>query len=196
MNTRILLAGILGGVFMFIWTSVAHMALPLGETGVKEIPNEASVVAAMQGNIGDKSGFYLFPGPGVGENATRHEKQEAMKKAMEKLATSPSGILMYNAARPFTFARYLGIEFATELIEAILVVFLLAQTNITSFGGKVGFVLTAGILAALATNVSYWNWYGFPANYTMAYMFIQIVQFFLVGVIAGLILRPKSPASA
>jgi len=83
MNTRILLAGILGGIVMFIWTSVAHMALPLGETGVKEIPNEASVVAAMQGNIGDKSGFYLFPGPGVGENATRHEKQEAMKKAME-----------------------------------------------------------------------------------------------------------------
>jgi len=103
---------------------------------------------------------------------------------------------MYNAARPFTFARYLGIEFATELIEAILVVFLLAQTNITSFGGKVGFVLTAGTLAALATNVSYWNSYGFPANYTAAYMFIQIVQFFLVGVIAGLILRPKNPASA
>src|SRR5207253_7566663 len=91
MSTRILFAGILGVVVMFNWTSIAHMMLPLGETGIKEIPNESAVVAAMQSNMGDKTGLYIFPGPGVGENATRHEKQEAMKKAMDKLATEPSG---------------------------------------------------------------------------------------------------------
>ena len=32
---KILLTGILGGIVMFIWTSVAHMALPLGETGIR-----------------------------------------------------------------------------------------------------------------------------------------------------------------
>ena len=31
---RILLAGILGGIAMFIWTSIAHMALPLGKLGL------------------------------------------------------------------------------------------------------------------------------------------------------------------
>jgi hypothetical protein len=31
---RILVAGILGGIAMFIWTSIAYMALPLGEAGV------------------------------------------------------------------------------------------------------------------------------------------------------------------
>ena len=61
--------------------------------------------------------------------------------------------------------KLLTIEFATELLEAILAVFLLAQTRIASFGGRVGFVFVAGILAAIATNVSYWNWYGFsPAS--------------------------------
>src|SRR5207237_10927929 len=98
--------------------------------------------------------------------ATRHERQESMNKAMDKPATEPSGILMYNSARPFTFARYLGIEFATEVVEAILAVFLLAQTSISSFGGRVGFVLTNGILAAIATNIYYWNWYFFLAIYT------------------------------
>ena len=39
---RIFLAGLLGGIAMFIWTSIAHMALPLGDTGVREIPNEIS----------------------------------------------------------------------------------------------------------------------------------------------------------
>ena len=154
---RTLVAGILGGVAMFIWSSIAHMALPLGEAGIREIPNEKSVLSAIHDNIGDKSGLYLFPGLGVGENPTRQEKNQAMKKAMEKVATGPSGILMYNSIRPFSFGKYLGIEFATEMLEAILAVFLLAQTSVVSFGGRVGFVLVTGILAAIATNISYWN---------------------------------------
>ena len=193
---KILLAGILGGVVMFIWTSIAHMALPLGEAGLREIPNESPVLGAMQNNIGEQTGLYIFPAPGVGKNATRQEKNEAMKHMGEKMATNPSGILMYHApGRPFTFGKWLGIEFGTELLEAILVVFLLAQTRIASFAGRVGFVLAAGILAAIATNVSYWNWYGFPCVYTTGYMFIQIVGFLCVGVVAALVLRRRSPAA-
>ena len=188
---KIVLAGILSGIAMFIWTSIAHMALPLGEAGIREIPNESAVLSAMQSNIGEQTGLYIFPGPGVEKNATRQEKNDAMKHMVEKMAANPSGILMYHAPdRPFTFGKWLGIEFSTELFEAILVVFLLAQTRITTFAGRVGFVLVAGILAAITTNVSYWNWYGFPCVYTASYMFIQIVGFLLVGVVAALVL-PK-----
>jgi hypothetical protein len=190
---KVLLAGIFGGIVMFIWTSIAHMALPLGEAGVGEIPNEAAVLSAMQSNIGDQTGLYIFPGPGLGKNATRQEKNEAMKHMGEKIATNPSGILMYHPpGRPLVLGKLLGIEFGTELLEAILVVFLLAQTRIASFAGRVGFVLVAGILAAIATNVSYWNWYGFPCVYTASYMFIQIVGFFLVGIVAAFMLRKMS----
>jgi hypothetical protein len=193
---KILLAGILGAIVMFIWTSIAHMALPLGEAGISEIPSEKTVLDAMHSNIGEKSGFYWFPGPGVGPNATRAEKNEAMKAAAEKMASGPSGLLIYNYARPFAFGKSLGIEFATELAESILVVFLLAQTSIAGFGGRVGFVFVAGILTAIATNVSYWNWYGFPCIYTVSYMSIQIIGFLCVGTVAGLILRKSSSPTA
>ncbi len=193
---KILLAGILGGIVMFIWTSVAHMFLPLGEAGISEIPTESAVLSAMQSNIGEQTGLYIFPGPGVGKNATRQEKSEAMKHMAEKMATNPSGILMYHGpGRPFTLGKWLGIEFGTELLEAILVVFLLAQTGIASFAGRVGFVLLAGILAALATNVSYWNWYGFPCVYTAGYMFIQIIGFLCVGIVAAFVLGKRGPAA-
>src|SRR5947209_14147853 len=130
---KILLAGILGGIVMFIWTSIAHMALTLGEAGSREIPNKAAVPSEMQSNIGEQTGLYIVPGPGVGKNATRQEKNEAMKHVGEKMAANPSGILMYHApGRPFTLGKWLGIEFGTELFEAILVVFLLAQTRITT----------------------------------------------------------------
>jgi hypothetical protein len=193
---RILAAGILGGVVMFVWTSIAHMALDLGEAGISEIPNEPAVLSAMQSNIGQQTGLYIFPGLGIGKHPTRQEKNEAMKRMSEKIASNPSGILMYHApGRPFAFLKSLGIEFGTELLEAVLVVCLLALTGIASFGGRVGFVVVAGILAAMTTNVSYWNWYGFPGVYTASYMLIEIVGFVFVGIVAALILPRRAPAT-
>jgi hypothetical protein len=49
-------------------------------------------------------------------------------------------------------------------------------------------------LTAIATNVSYWNWYGFPGVYTASYMLIEVVGFILVGVAAGLVLRKRDSA--
>ena len=63
-DMRILVAGVLGGIAMYVWTSIAHMALPLREAGINEIPNESVVLIAMQSSIGEKTGpgLYVFPG--------------------------------------------------------------------------------------------------------------------------------------
>jgi hypothetical protein len=194
---RIFLAALLGAIAMFIWTAIAHMALPLGEAGIREIPNEAAVLGAMQSNIAKKNGLFVFPGFGLGPNPSREARHEAMKHMDEKLAQHPSGILLYHPAgsRPLNMVRWLSIEFMTELAEAFLVVFLLAQTRLTNFGTRVGFVVIAGILAAIATNISYWNWYGFPKVYTMSYMFIQLIGFLFVGLVASLVLKKQTFAS-
>ena len=194
MSTRAILAAILGGIAMFIWSFIAHDLLPLGETGVRQFENEAPMLDALKTNLGDVPGFYDFPGHRAGPNATPQEKSEAIKRAMEKAATGPSGILIYHPTRQFAFGKLLGVEFATELLEAILVISLLTQTRIESFGGRVGFVLVAGILAAITTNIPYWNWYGFPSNYTGAYMLTEMVGFFCTGVVAALVL-PKGAST-
>src|SRR5262249_6592780 len=168
----------------------------LGEAGISEFPNESAVLSAMQSNIGDETGLYIFPGLGVGKNATRQEKSEAMKHMSEKIAANPSGIFMNHApGRPFAFGKALGIELGTELLEAILAVFLLAQTHIASFAGRVGFVLVTGILAAITTNISFWNWYGFPTVYIASYIFIQMIGFLCVGIVAALVLRKHAVAT-
>jgi hypothetical protein len=118
-----------------------------------------------------------------------------MKKMQQRIAANPSGILMYHPpGRQFAFGKSLAVEFSTEVLQAILVIWLLGQTRIGSFAGRVGFVLVAGILASITTNVSYWNWYGFPGVYTASYMLIEIVGFVLVGVTAALLLRMRRPA--
>lgn len=136
---RILLAGLLGGIAMFLWSSVAHMVLPLGETGVSQIDNEQAILTAMQQQLGNKSGLYLFPNMGVSPTASNAEKQEAMRKYDAKLAANPSGMLIYHppGEKSLTPGR-LFTEFLTELAEALLAVFLLAQTRFARYGARVG----------------------------------------------------------
>lgn len=195
MTKRIVLAGVLGALAMFAWTSLAHMVLPLGGAGVREIPNEQGVLSAMHSSLGETSGMYLFPGMGLGPDATMQQKRAAMDQYGQKLSVNPSGLLIYHpaGAQALTGGQ-LGAEFLTELIESLLVVFLLSRTRLASFASRLGFVAVAGLLAAIATNVSYWNWYGFPATYTASYMTMEFVGFLCVGLVAAAVLKERGRA--
>src|SRR4029077_10132175 len=148
----------------------------------------------LKSNLQGHEGLFIFPGSGLGPEATKAERHKAMSEQMaEKLANHPSGILVYHPLRPLRMGRYLGIEFATEVFEAILVVFLLSPTRLLTGGSRILVATIAGVLVAIGTNVSYWNWYGFPKRYTAAYMFIQIVGFFLIGAVSALVLKNRDP---
>ena len=192
---RIFLAALLGAIAMFIWMSIAHMALPLGEAGIKEVPNE-TFLGLMQAQLGDQAGFYIFPGFGLGPHPTKEQQHEAMKHMDERAARYPSGIMMYfpPGGRPMMMGKWLSIEFVTEFFETLLAVWMLSCTRLVSYGARVGFILVAGILAGISTNISYWNWYGFPAVYTCAYIFTQVVGFLCAGLVVALVLKNWKPA--
>lgn len=182
---------------MFIWTQLAFTALPLGEAGIRKIPNETRVLETLQKNIGEESGFYVFPGPLLGSTQTDEEEAKARDQLVESVARYPSGVLIYNAAgtRPIKMFRWLSVEFFTELTEAILAVLLLSRTHLSTFGARTAFVLATGILVAIGTNIPDWNWYGFSESYILANMLIQTTGFLCVGLVAALVLR-KQPLPA
>jgi hypothetical protein len=186
---RVILATIVGAILMFLWNFVAHTMLPLGDAGIREMPNESAIVDPMKANLGDVKGLFIFPGSGLGPEATREQRHKAMEQGMGKMAENPSGLLMYHPKRAFNFPMTLGVEFATEFAQALLAVFLLAQTRIARPLSRLGFVTVAGVLAAITTNISYWNWYGFPKRYIASYMLIETVGFILVGIACALVLK-------
>ena len=196
MMKRVLLAGVLGGIAMFIWSSIAHVALPLGKTGIKEIPNEQAVLTGMQGQLGTNSGLYAFPGMGLGPNPTREQENAAMQQYDQKLAANPSGILVYHppGAKALSVGQLLT-EFLTELAEALLLAWLLAQTSLATLGARMGFVIMAALMATITTNIPYWNWYGFPTSYTTAYMSMEFVGYLVAGAIIAKLLKMETSAS-
>src|SRR2546423_4148751 len=167
-TTRILLAGVLGAVAMFVWTSLAHMALPLGEAGVQNTTDDSALLSELKSTVKNKDGLYIYPSMGVAPDATHEQRSEAMKSYEAKLEKHPSGFFIFHPAcsRPMNMGKFLTIEFITELCEALLVVWLLAQTRIVTFGGRIGFVVAAGIMGGASSQVFYGDQGGFPTGYS------------------------------
>jgi len=197
MAKRVVIGGILGGLTMFVWLFVAHEFLPLGELGVGEIPNEGPVLSAMQSAI-PQAGIYLFPGMGLGPSPTMQQRNAARPAYMKKYEQSPHGMLIYHpASGAYPFGAALGREGALNLLEGLLAAWLLSWAVAgRAYSERAGFVVILGALAAVTTNVEYWNWYGFPGNYVAGYMVTQIIGFVLVGlVVAAFVKSEVAPRS-
>lgn len=192
MTKRVVIAGILGGLTMFVWLFVAHEFLPLGELGVQEIANEGPVLSAMQSSI-PQAGLYLFPGFGLGPNPTSTQRHAAMPAYMKKYEQSPHGILVYHpASGAFNFGGALAKEGAINLLEGLLAAWLLSFAAARKpYSARAGFVVILGVLAAITTNLEYWNWYDFPGNYVAGYMVTQIIGFTLVGLVVATFVKTE-----
>jgi hypothetical protein len=185
MSKKVLLWGVLGGILLFVWGAISHMALGLYESSVKNLPGEETLLPALQSAIPER-GFYFFPGMDKGADAA------AQAKWAEKMKTGPSGILIYRPSGAEAMSPRL---FVTELLSNIAAVlvgaFLLSQATGLGFGGRVLFMTLLGFFAWLMVNVSLWNWYGFPTAYLWADFVDMVVGSLLVGLLLAWAFRPR-----
>jgi hypothetical protein len=173
---RTILAGVLAGVAMFIWSGIANLALPIGTTGVSRAPDEAQVQAALHAALGERSGLYVVP-------------YSAMTA---KAPSGPAAVVEYlGRGEPFGITpAKLATEFAVELVMAVLAAILLSLTRLSGFVPRVAFVLALGVFAAVMTNASNMIWFAFPADYTLGYAFILLVGYLVAGVVIAAVVRP------
>jgi len=193
---RKILAGVLGGIAFFAWSSIAHLATGLGQVGLSELPNEQAVVDNLKANV-FAPGLYFFPGYGLGPNATHAQKMAAMKSLAPRIKAGPIGLMVYHPTGYDALSpRQMLIELSTNILQVLIAVFLLGQTRIYSFAGRWWFITMAGILAAISTNISYWNWYGFPGDYTAAYVSVIAIGFVCAGLVAAALVKPATSGMA
>jgi hypothetical protein len=194
MTAKHFIAALLGAVAIFLWSFIAHMFTPLGQAGTSPMPGADAVSSALESSLPNRRGMYMFPTGGLTPESTRQEHAAAMDKVMAEMKTKPSGLVVYHPpGRTFNFAKTLAVEFGIDFLEALIAVYLLSQTTLATFGGRVMFVTAAGILAAIATNLSYWNWYGFNTTYTVANVIMEVVGFVAAGLVIALVLRNTLP---
>ena len=190
MKAHFLIAGLLGAIAMFVWTTLAHVALPLGQVGISQLPDEAAVLAAARASNGEKDGLYFYPWVSPSDPQMMQKMEAAMK-------ANPSGLLLYHAPGHGVsdmVGPMIG-EFVKEFAVTLIAAFLLSLAALGAFWCRLGFVVLIGVAATMTTNVSYWLWYGFPFNFTLANMVIEGMGYFAAGLaIAWWLGRKTKPA--
>jgi hypothetical protein len=186
---KILVGGVVAGIVIFFWGFVAHMLLPLGEMGLKSLSNEDDLTAAMKKEVREP-GLYFVPG----RDMSKSQSQEEMEAHAAKVAKGPYGFMViYPNGRDVALAKRLPIEFGTNVVCALLAAILVSLLR-PGFMVRVACVTLVGILASIMTLVPYWNWYGFPTDFTLAQIAENAVGWFLAGLVLALIVRPARNA--
>jgi hypothetical protein len=185
---KLVVAALVGGLIVFAWGAIAHMATPLGMAGMSFLPDEGATIEGLRVSV-PKTGMYIFPTAGM------NSKNEAEQKAWaEKIRRGPSGILVYKAEgmEPMP-PRMLIVEFISNVLAAFVAA--LVVSMIAGYSRRVFAVLLLSIFAFLSLSVSYWNWFSYPATYIGAELLTEAIGWLLAG-LAIARLAPARPLPA
>lgn len=183
---RVVLAAIVGGVLLFAWGFVSHMLLPFSKNAMQQLPNEATVLSSLQTSVPER-GMYFFPGMDMSRQPTPEEQ-----KAWEaKVASGPSGLLVYRPSGGTHFsAKLLISEFASNLLAALVAAIVLTGIR-GGYGARAFTVMAFGLVAWLSVSVSEWIWYGFTTPFLIADLVDQLGGWLLAGFGMAALLKPK-----
>lgn len=75
-------------------------------------------------------------------------------------------------------------EFIKQLVVALIAAYLVSRMVGLSFAGRWSAVVLMYIAGGLVTNASYWIWYEFPLDYTLAQIAVELGS----GIAAGAVI--------
>ena len=184
---RIVLAGVLGGVLLFLWGMVAHMLLPFSENAMKQIPDEAAVIAATRGTV-TESGVYFFPYLNYMQASPQEQEAYAAK-----LAQGPSGLLVVRAGGyDMDMVPELPLEALTNLLAALVAAVVVWGLRLGTYAQRVGAIFAFGVVAWLSVCVSQWTWYGFSTQFLVSDLVDQWGGWLVAGLGMAAVLRARA----
>lgn len=164
---------LLSAVFVFVASSVIHMALPMHKSDYKKLPNEASLLDAIR-KVGVSPGEYLFPCP-------NSMKEMGSPEMLAKFNQGPVGSLVVRPSGPPCMGKALGQWFAFCLVISLFVAYLtgIAVAPGTDYMRVFRIAGTVAVLGYAFSNVTNSIWKGVSWGVTL--------KFAIDGVIYGLV---------
>lgn len=166
---------VVAAVFIFIASSVIHMATPIHKSDARKLPNEDDVLAAMRQN-GLAPGDYMFPFPA--------SMAEMSSPAMlEKLKLGPVGHLTVRSPGSWGIGPALMQWFAWTVLIGVLIAYVTTIVMPRGAPTMTVFRMTSAMaLSAYAfTNVTASIWKGVRWSTTLKFVFDGVVYALLTG---------------
>ena len=187
MFRQILVAGVTGGLIAFVLSAMQNAVLPAGAP--RAMPEHSAILAALR--TIPQAGFYFFPGRGLSRSMTAKQKAAVQTEYLGLFRDGPVEVVAYSpGGTEFHFGRQLAVQFALSVIAALIAATILAMmVTTTTYGGRVGIMCLLGVFAFGYLEPQYWNWYGFPATYTITRVFGGVATWTISGAVMAAIVR-------
>ncbi len=131
-----------------------------------------------------EGGLYFVPGA--------DPEDKAAMEAAEQRAMQGSALLVWHPQRDEggISAKRLGTEFLSNVLASFVAALVLSRMR-AAYPTRVFAVMLMGLFAWLSIEVSYWNWYGFPTDYTVAQAIDQVVGWLIGGIAIAALVKGK-----
>jgi hypothetical protein len=177
---RVLVAGIFGGIVLFLWGFVAHMLLGLGNPGIHQPVHEDVVLSALHDGLGTQPGVYILPSLDPNQMSDPAATAAYGKKA----AVSPYAWVVYEpqGTDMTRMGPQLVREWASDTLSALALACLMGMAAF-GFTKRLGIAVVATLFAWLSVMIPYWNWYRFPTALAIAELVEQVIGWLLAGAV-------------
>lgn len=191
--TRIIIAAIVGGLVVFIWSMISHMMLPIATMGMhmEKLPGEEALRSAMTEHL-PESGLYFIPGM---DPALASDPTQQYDEAAERMANGPVVMMTIAKEGSVGMTKELALEGITNICGA-LVAGLIIWCISCSFLCRVLVVMALGLFSWITIDASYVIWYGFPIEYGIGQLIDHLVGWFLAGLAIAAIVKPCAKCKA
>jgi hypothetical protein len=189
---RILLAGLIGGIAMFVGGAFGHMFLELESRSFSRLRDEASV----RDYFGSQKlgpGMYGFPEmPENIAKMTEAEQKIEYDRFNEIYRNGPAGFVVIapTGEDMMSWKQLVG-ELVADVLAALLAAFVVAHlSTYTTFARRWLLVVLLGPISWLSLTLSFALWYRFPLEFIQDGLFAALIEWTLAGAPIAALVRP------
>ena len=164
---------LLSAVFVFIASSILHMALPIHKADYRGLPDEANVRATIR-NAKAAPGQYMFP-------HANSMKECSSPEMIKKQNEGPVGVLILRQNGQVNMGKLLGQWFVFSILVSVVVAYLPDIALAPGAGGVFRFTATAALLAYGFSDANNSIWKGVPWDVALRFIFDGVVYALVTG---------------
>ena len=189
---RVIVAGFFAAILAFAWSFISWGVLPWHDSAMSKFKNQDFVSWVIKENA-PKSGVYVAPYFKSSDGNLNPEEVihnvEAQKEAMKK------GPFVYAQVRlkgidPSSVSTYIY-SFLTQFLGAVLIGYLLSKAADLSYGGRLFFVMIAGLTVGVLGFFPDWTWFGAGWKFTLVMVADLVITWFLAGLVLAALIKEQ-----